>query len=238
MKKILLPLLFACFFLLTARDALAAGPLLKLTPSTKTYSNGETFNVVIGVDSNGLKSQAVDVWMSFDNAKLELLTVEKAANPVFKYDLGDVSIDNAGGRFRTTFMQTDSNTFEIKALNGDLAVMTFKAKALGTAKVDFICTPGESTESNINDESFFDVINCAQNINGVYTIVAGSSNNDTPATTTETPPTSSSETTPTNTNTNANTTTELPKTGVVENTIMLMVVGVIGVLSSLALRKL
>lgn len=231
MKKILLPL-FIFLFLLNTGTALAAGPLLKLTPAAKTYSNSETFNVVIGVDSNGLKSQAVDVWISFDNTKLELLKVEQVANPVFKYDLGDVSIDNAGGKFRTTFMQRDTSTFEIKALDGDLAVMTFKAKDLGTAKVDFICAPGSTTDSNINDETFNDVINCAQNINGVYTITAGVGGSETPVATATPVPSSSSNTTTTTT------ATELPKTGVIENTIMLMIVGAIGVLSSLVLKRL
>lgn len=228
MKKILLPL-FLFLFLFLARSSWAAGPLLKLTPPTGTYNNRETFKVTIGVDSNGLKSQAVDVWMSFDNTRLELLTVEKAANPVFKYDLGDINIDNAGGKFRTTFMQTDTNTFEIKPLNGDLAVMTFKAKALGTAKADFICTAGSTTDSNINDETFNDVINCAQNINGVYTITAGDGPVPTAEPTSVTPPAQT---------TTAPTATELPKTGAVENTIVLMVIGAIGVLSSLALRRL
>ena len=46
MKKILLPLFV--FLLLTAKSSWAAGPLLKLTPATKTYNNGETFEVTIG----------------------------------------------------------------------------------------------------------------------------------------------------------------------------------------------
>ncbi len=230
MKKILLPL-FIFLFLSNTGTALAAGPLLKLTPAAKTYSNGETFDVTIGVDSNGIKSQAVDLWMSFDNTKLELLTVKAAAKPVFKFDFGDISIENASGKFRTTLMQNDTSTFGIHALDGDLAVMTFKAKDLGTAKVDFICTPGESKDSNINDEVFSsDVIDCAQNINGVYTITAGSS--ETPVATATPVPSSSSNTTTTTT------TTELPKTGMVENTIVLTIVGAIGVLASLALRKL
>lgn len=230
MKKILLPL-FVFLFLLTAKSSWAAGPLLKLTPATKTYSNGETFDVTIGVDSNGLKSQAVDLYMSFDNTKLELLTVKAAPKPVFKFDFGDINIDNAGGKFRTTLMQADRDSFGIHALDGDLAVMTFKAKDVGTAKVDFICTAGNSTDSNIHDESFFDVINCTQNINGVYTINTGGSNDAPVATATPAPASSSNTTTTT-------TTTELPKTGVVENTIMLMIVGAIGVLSSLVLKRL
>ncbi len=220
MKRILAILLV--LFLFPANKVLAANAVLKFVPSAGTYKIGDTFKVMIAVDSGGNKSQMVDTWGTFDNTRLELISLDKAPSPAFDFSMGDVQIDNVAGKFATNFGPRDSITYEMTPLNGDLAVLTFKAKALGSAPANFSCTPGESKDSNIwNETSLQDLIVCSSNQNGLYNIVANDGTTAPQAQVTTAPPAG-----------------ELPKTGTVENTIVLMVMGVIGVLSSLALRRL
>lgn len=230
MKKIFcLLLVFFSFWI--ARPVMAAGPMLKFVPSSGSYTNGSNFTVTIGVDSGTEKVQAVDVWATFDTTRLEVVSVVKATNPAFGFNMGAANIDEAGGKFDITFNPSaDGATFEATAVSGDLAVVTFKAKATGTANVNFTCAAGSTIDSNILNISTNDVIECASNINGSYTITDGGTANPDP---TAVPTASPNNPTATPTSTN-----ELPKTGTVETTIALMVFGFVSLLSSLALKFL
>lgn len=225
MKKIFC-LILIVFSLLAVKPAMAAGPMLKFSPSTGTYTNGDTFKVTIGVDSGTEKSQGVDAWATFDPSKLEVVSIETAASPAFSFALGK-NIYNDTGKFDISCSSTDMGTYQATTLQGDLVVVTFKAKSTGTVNVNFACTAGSSIDSNIFNMSASDVINCALNQNGTYTINAGGGNTDPTAT-----PTTGSSTTTTTTS------GELPQTGGVETTIGLMIFGLVGVLASMALRFL
>ena len=223
MKKIFcLILVVFCFWIV--KPVMAAGPMLKFVPNTGSYSNGSSFSVTIAIDSGTEKVQAVDVWATFDTAKLEVLTVVKATNPAFDFNMGAANINSAGGKFDITFSPSAGGAaFEATAVSGDLAVVTFKAKATGTANVNFACVAGSDIDSNIFNISTNDVIECASNINGSYTITDGGTSNPNPtAVPTAVPVTG----------------TELPKTGTVETTIALMIFGFVSLLSSLALKFL
>lgn len=223
MKKIFC-LVLAIFSLGMVGPVMAAGPMLKFVPSSGSYTNGSNFTVTIGVDSGIEKVQAVDVWATFDTAKLEVVSVIKATNPAFDFNMGAANIDIAGGKFDVTFSSSaGAAAFEAKAVSGDLAVVTFKAKANGTANVNFTCTAGSYIDSNIFNISTNEVIDCPSNINGVYTITDGGTNNPNPTAVPTAVPTTG---------------TELPKTGTVETTIALMVFGFVSLLSSLALKFL
>jgi hypothetical protein len=222
MKKIL-AFVLVMFGLLTVRPVLAAGPMLKLSPSSGTYTNGSTFTVTMGVDSGTEKSQGVDAWVTFDASKLEVVSIEKAANPAFAFALGK-NIYNDTGKFDVSCTSTDTGTYEATVLSGDLVVITFKAKATGTANVNFTCSAGSTIDSNIFNMSANDVINCASNVGGVYTINDGGSGSTDPTAAPTTAATTTSE--------------ELPQTGGVGTTIGLLIFGIVGVLSSLALRFL
>lgn len=223
MKKILCLIIFV-LSLVMVRPAFAAGPMLKFSPSSGTYTNGETFKITIGVDSGTEKSQGVDAWATFDPAKLEVVSIENAATPAFAFALGK-NIYNDTGKFDISCSSTDMGTYEAKALLGDLVVVTFRAKGTGTANVNFVCTAGSTIDSNIFNMTASDVINCALNQNGVYTINASSSTADPTAT-------------PVPATTTSDTDEELPQTGSVETTIGLLVFGLVGVLASMALRFL
>lgn len=226
MKKIFC-LILLLLNLIVVRPAYAAGPMLKFTPSSGTYTNGSTFQVTLGVDSGTEKSQGVDAWVTFDSNLLEVVSIETAPTPAFSFALGK-NIYNDTGKFDISCSSTDMGTYEAKTLLGDLVVVTFRAKTTGTANVNFSCTAGSTIDSNIFNMSASDVINCALNQNGVYTIQAGGGTTADP-TATPTPTTSGGDT---------SNDEELPQTGVVETTVALLVFGLVGVLASLALRFL
>jgi len=223
MKKIL-GLILVVFSLWMVKPVMAAGPMLKFVPSSGSYTNGSTFSVTIGVDSGTEKSQGVDAWATFDSSKLEVLSIETAANPAFRFALGK-NIYNDTGKFDISCTSTDMGTYEATAISGDLVVVTFRAKATGTVNVNFTCTAGSTIDSNIFNMSATDVINCTTNQNGVYIITdSGSNPTSSPTSVPTSPPTSGGE--------------ELPKTGGIGMTLGLMIFGIVGILSSLALRFL
>jgi hypothetical protein len=219
MKKIFCLFLVVLFGLGVVKPVLAAGPMINFSPSSGTYTKGDTFKVTIKVNSGIEKSQAVDAWATFDKEKLEVVSIEKAASPAFSFSLGQ-NFYNDTGKFNATCSSLDLSSFTATVLNGDLVVITLKAKAVGTAKVDFVCQAGVTTDSNVFNVDFADVIDCASNVNGVYTITEGGGSDPDPTAI------------PTITG------TELPKTGVIGGTLGLIIFGIVGVLSSLALRFL
>lgn len=225
MKKIFC-LSLILFAFIGVQPAMAAGPMLKFTPSSGSYDLNSTFKVTIGIDSGTEKTQAVDVWSTFDASKLKVVSIVKAATPAFDFAMGEANIDNTAGKFSVLFSPSaGSASFEATTVAGDLAVVTFETKSAGTAAVNFTCSSGSTIDSNIFNTATNDVINCALNQNGSYTISSSGG--------------STSGVTPTDAPVNTETTSsELPRTGSVGTTIALLVFAVVGVLSSFALKFL
>ena len=216
------------FFTFRAMPVIAvAAPRLTLTPINGSYTNGSEFKVSIGVNSDGEKSSAVDVWSTFDNSKLEIVSIVKSANPPFAFEISP-DFDNKTGNFKFSCVSTNPSGLDDVAINGELAVVTFRAKETGTAFLKFTCSNGSTTDSNIFNSDVNDVISCASNSVGSYTITAGSSSTTTNPTSTPTP---------TVVTTVAKTTT-LPQTGAVGSTIGLIVFGAISLASAVFLKFL
>ncbi len=229
MKKFCLALLL--LLTLTPVEAVLAGPMLKLTSPTGSYENGATFKVTVGVDSGTAKSMAVDAFMTFDSAKLEVVSIEAPTTPAFVFSMGK-NIYNTDGKFDMSFNPSgDAVLSDSTAIKGDLAVVTFRAKSTGTAAVNFTCTAGSTIDTNIFDTLGNDVIDCASNINGSYTITAGSSSGGSSTTAPTTVPT-------TVVNNVTSAPGELPRTGGFETTLGLMIFGLVGALAGVALRWL
>jgi len=209
-------------FAITAQAAFA-GPMLKLSPSSESHENGSTFKITVGVDSGTAKSMAVDTFLTFDSAKLEVVSIDLPSTPAFVYTMGK-NIYNADGKFDMSFNPSgDAVLSESLAIKGDLAVVTFKAKSTGSAAVNFTCTAGSTIDTNIFDITGNDVIDCASNVNGSYTITAGTGTN------------------PTSTPVIGEVTAaagELPRTGGLSTTLGLMIFGLVGTLAGVALRWL
>lgn len=222
------PIIFAVLLLLaTTAKAVHAGPMLKLSPSNESHENGSTFDVLLGVDSGTNKSIAVDAWVTFDPAKLEVVSINAVSSPAFANTMAP-QIHNADGAFDISFNASgDSVLSEAVPIKGDLVTIKFKAKSTGTADVRFTCTAGSTIDTNIFDTTGNDVIDCASNVNGSYNITSGSGGNN--------------NTNPTSTPVINNVTTapgELPRTGGFETTLGLMIFGLVGAMAGVALKWL
>lgn len=199
MKKILLIIIFLFLFSLGA-GAVGAGPRLYLDPASGTFNNGSEFNVAVKVDPSSREIMAVDALLSFDSTKLEAKEVIDG-----KYFSGfDYNIENGNGRL--TIYSFSTQTLQTKSQAGTVATVTFKTKAEGSASVSFLCQAGNDSDSAIWDSEANDLIDCASNGSGNYTIGAGSSG-ETPTTAPTSGPTTAPEA-PTSTP------STLPETGI------------------------
>lgn len=227
MRGKVLTLILAMGLMGVSAKGVLAGPHMTLTPTSGTFTNGSTFTVTVGVDSGTEKVIAMDVVMSFDAAKLEISSVTKASNSVFdfSFDANTPIIRNETGKMEITLAPKNMSVYSGEVANGPLLTINFKAKAVGTASVNFTCQAGQVNETNIINQSSVDVIDCGANQSGSYVIQAGSGgDNETPtATPTVRAPTS---------------TGALPQTGVMDSMIGLTVFGLVSVISAFLLRWL
>ena len=218
--RLTLLLVLIMLFWVHGIKAAVAAPRLTLTPASGSYSNGTQFTVTIGVETDSQKSAGVDVWATFDATKLEVSGIRQISNAAYGFAQISPNIDNTNGKFDMSFVSNSTSTYDATALTGALAEVTFRAKATGTASLNFTCSK-EFVDSNIisSDTTNTDLIDCASNQSGSYTITAGVGGDSTTTTTTTT-------------------TSTLPQTGVSTPTVLMMVVGVVSVLSALVLRLL
>jgi LPXTG-motif cell wall-anchored protein len=225
MKKTVLNLFLAAAFLLMSGNVVAAvDPNLSFSPATGAYNLNDTFTVTMLIDSAGQVAGAVDMIGTFDSTKLEITKIETATSMAFNKTTtgGSCSFNKQDewpvGKFSASC--NSSMTAGDEVVNGNLMVITFKAKAAGTAIVSYTCN-GQPSDSNIVQTTpIKDIIVCSANGSGSYTI------NSTIGTTTSSTPT----TTP------AATTTELPQTGGIASTVGLIVFGAVSILSALFLK--
>jgi hypothetical protein len=211
---------------LTMPTQVFAVPNLTLSPTTQTVANGSQFDVIMGIDSGIEKVIGVDIVSTFDASKLEIVSVVKGTVPDTGYNFTFTSsspiIKNDTGRLEVTLPSANSSVYEGVVAKHELLKVTFKAKAVGTAVVNYSCTAGSVTDSNIINQAGSDVIDCASNSSGSYTITEGSS----------------VVTTPVPTVVGAVAATTLPDTGGIETTAGLMIFGLSTVAAALWLAKL
>ncbi|MFA5828286.1 MAG: cohesin domain-containing protein [Candidatus Shapirobacteria bacterium] len=233
--KFLLVSLVAFLMLVVTPVKAFAAPRFTFTPATGTYTVGSNIVVVLGAESDAEKVLAMDVMGSFDATKLELLSVERVSAPAFNFtfDAGTAKIQNDSGTFEMTLAPTSTSLYDSATVSGPLLTFTFRTKAVGTAIVNLACTQGNTRDTNIANQDGADVVSCAANQSGSYTIVeaaSGPTPTSNPAAT-PTPLTSTSTTTTTTTSTEA----ELPRTGGFGPTMGLLVFGSVSILSILLL---
>jgi hypothetical protein len=221
MKKFVLStLLILGLFWAGAAEAKAAS-YFTLTPSSGTYNVGDNISIVVGIDSGTDKVYSADLFMVFDASKLEFVDATSILKdpPVFPFTKVVNNFDNTAGTFQVQLQPVSSNSNEAAPAKGDLVTLTFKAKAAGTGTLSFSCTGGNTMDTNIINQDIADVVNCASNQSGSYTIQAGDSGS-------VANPTSAAVATPTNAP------SQLPKTGVLTPTITLLVMGLAGIIAS------
>lgn len=225
-------LLFVLFLALAIRPVWAVEPMMKLVPSSGTYTKDTSFEVVVAVDSGAVETLAIEVDLKFDPAKVEVVSVEPVTSVLNTLGLISMgaSFDNEKQEIKDGYyINSDMHPDEKAPVSGNLLNIKFKPKIVGTINIDFDCTAGSDADSNIFDgTTTADMISCPSNINGVYTITEG-------GTSVPDPTAVPSNDNPTAIPTQAS---ELPQTGTVETTIGLIIFGIVSVLSSLALKFL
>jgi len=213
-----------------------AVPHFTLVPTSANETVGTNFVVTMGVDSDIEKVIGLDIQATFDAAKLEVVSIEKVASDTgyqFTYTAGQAIIHNDTGKFEVTLPSADSSVYTGVVAKQELLKITFRPKAAGVATLNYVCTAGSVADTNIINQSGNDVVDCASNQSGSYTIVAG--DGTTPTSTPMPTPTSGGSSAPTAVPT---TTSQLPETGGLENTIALLVLGISGMMASWYLKSL
>lgn len=219
-------ILVASLFASLPVKALGA-PHFTLTPASGNQTVGQNFTVVMGVDSDTEKVVGIDIKASFDSSKLEVVSIEKGVVPddgyLFSYTSGQAIIHNDTGMFEVTLTPLNQSVLVGPVAKHELLKITFKPKAVGTATLNYTCLAGSVVETNIISQTGSDVVDCSTNQSGSYTIVSGTggtsdSTTSTAVATATSVPSSSSAT--------------LPQTGVIENTVILLGLGIVSVMSA------
>ncbi|MDD3531936.1 MAG: cohesin domain-containing protein [Candidatus Shapirobacteria bacterium] len=188
--------------------AQTSSPHLSLSPTVKEVNAGVNFNVTVSVDTGGQQVNGVDAVVQYDSSLLEVVSVSEGTFfptiTTITTTLGKVEIYGV------------ADTGSPKTGTGTMATITFKGKASGTAAVNFICQSGSTNDSNINSASDTDIIACASNVNASYVITGQS------GTTTQTTPTATTSA------------EDLPQTGFLEPTALIIGGGIILMILGLA----
>jgi len=189
MKKILLCLFIIFLFFLFKKDSLATGAAsLILSPQTGTYTNGQTFSIIVKVDTGGEKINQVKMNLNYPTANLDFVEAVKT------------------GSFVTNWLMENSTTPGLLTYTGglptpgavgtDLTFITlnFRAKTAGSISLAFasgstvyLDQPGTTTTTNI--------LSLTLSQTGNYTISSTSTNIDS-SSETATTDSSASETLP------------------------------------------
>jgi hypothetical protein len=236
MMKILLGLLLGIFVLFGQKNfALASDPHLFLSPASGSYPSG--FTVEIKVDTGGKSTGGVDIHLEYPKNLLKIENVVKGGtnkDPAFSELYSQIKNDEGKLRINAYYPFTEAGK-SFNGNNGLIATVSFTPLSTGTAAVNFICNTGSTTESNIVDKiTVQDVIVCTSNVNASYVLTAAGGTQPT------TTPTAAGGTQPTATPTAAGgtqptATPTLPQSGSVAQTIGLIGIGIITLLTGVAL---
>lgn len=222
MKKIVLVSLVFFFLNIFVRPSQvhAVGASLLLSPATYSAVVGTTFTVDILVDTGGVATtNHIKAVITFDTSKLQVVDADAAtvgtqikAGPIISSLPSINSVDAVTGKI----------TYDTGVISpaysghGTLATITFKALAAGITRPPFDFT--NSSITSPDGSNILEVVN-----DGTYTLGASGAGTTTDTTTTTT--------------TTSDTTTTLPQTGVVEDTLMVVGLGVFLIFGSWVLRR-
>lgn len=181
--------------------AQTSNPHFSLSPTVKEVAPQVSFNVTVSIDTGGKLTSGADAIVEYDSSLLEVVSVSEGTfYPTI------TTLNNTTGKVEIYGVADSTNP---KSGTGTLATITFRGKTAGTATVNFLCQTGSTSDSNINSTSNEDLIVCADNVNASYII--GSTSQE--ATTTATPTATASQ--------------ELPQTGFLEPTALIIGGGII-----------
>lgn len=171
--------LVVVMFLVSASGVYAAD--VGISPSSGSYSVGQSFTVTIQTNPQGKSVNAVESQLSFDNTKLSVTNVSKTGS-VFSLWTTEPTFSNTAGTI--TFGGGSPTPFSAKS---NLASVTFKVLKEGTAAVT-VSTASVLAADGLGTDVYTGPSNASYTITGV-------------ATPTQTPPTETPTKNPETTNT-------------------------------------
>jgi len=208
------------FLVIAPKISLVNAATLNFDPSSIKVKEGETFDVDIVVNTASAEVYGVDALFQFDPESVEATVI----TPGTFLDVNHKEIKPDGKVYIVGLVNSPG-----EAVQGEdvLATVSFKAKKSSTSSLTYMCEINDTRESNVLEASTDspDLLECGQN--GKATIVVGDG--------TAVAPTSSTSKTSTTTRTGGS---ELPRTGVVDNMIVAVIVGGILFLIGLGARLL
>lgn len=225
MKKILI---FAAIFLPLGLPslALAVDPHLSLSPVSGSYSS--SFDLQIKINTGGKAAGGVDVYLQFPKDLLSATSFTGGTAFPKTYSL----IKNDEGKWRISgWFPLEQAGESFTGADGLVGTAKFTPLGSGTAAITFVCTAGQTNETNIVEKATTqDVIVCTANAAGSYTVSSSGGPTNTPAVgATNTPA-------PTNTPAvGATATPKVPVTGISGPTVGFLGLGVLAILTGLML---
>lgn len=222
MKKIL-PLFFLMFVIGFTKPALAVDPHFILNPSSGTKSG--SFDTEIRIDSAGQALGGADVYLSYPKNLLKVDSFTKPGDAETSKAFTEVYslIKNDEGKMRIFgYFPSAEAGKSFTGSNGLLGTINFSVLSTGTAAVSFICTAGQTNDTNLTSKTDTkDIVVCSANVNSSFTLGGGgATSTPTPSSTLRASPTA----TPTT-----------PVSGAVEDTLFLLGFGFIFILTGVGL---
>jgi hypothetical protein len=208
--------------LVLAEPVLAADPHLTLSPASGSYSG--SLELQIKINTGGKAAGGVDIYLDFPKDKLSAASFTGGTAFPKTYSL----IKNAEGKWRISgWFPLEQAGESFNGADGLVGTAKFTVLEAGNAAVTFVCTPGQTNETNIVEKTVTqDVVVCSANVGGAYTLATGGSSPT--ATPTPGPTNTPGARTPTATPT-------MPATGIDAPTIGLLGLGILAVLTGLVL---
>ncbi len=198
-------LIFLLFFF--AKSTLAA--YFQFEPTTINVNSGETFTVKVNINTEGEEVNSADIYLNFDANLIEAQQV--TAGSFFPTVTNDIS---SGSIYIAAMVNDPASP---KNGIGEIATVTFKALADGSAEISFNCDNSKIVKADVDATN---ILVCSRNNKLTLSIGSGGS-------------TTSSTPAPTNVS-------SLPKSGVFDNLKDIGISGLIlfslGILGKLLLK--
>lgn len=249
MKIKILPILLGLLVLGITEPAFAADPHFSLSPASGNQSG--SFNVEVKIDTGGNSAGGADVLLEYPKNLLKIDSFTKTISDSKAFPEVYSLIKNDEGRLRFFAYPLGNQAGDaFNGTDGSIGTIRFTVLGSGTAAVNFICTPGATNDTGITSKTDSqDIVVCSANVNGSYVLTSSGTGTPTPTptgtgarnTSTPTPTTASSggnTATPTTAGSTATPTARptTPVSGMSEYTIGIMGLGVLVLLTGLALR--
>lgn len=159
-----------CFVFLFLLPTAARAANFYLEPASGAYNVGNEFNIAVWVDDpSGDKIQTMDIIMSYDKTTLST-SKSKIKDELYFDGFGTsvFNVDEAAGKL-SLYVFSTQGTYS-RNTKGKVLTITFKAKAGGTATVNFICGDefGSAIRNSADTEK--NLIVCGANGSGSYTL--------------------------------------------------------------------